>query len=186
MADYALAGLGSCGRDDIDVVLEERRRGFARSFWLQASTLNAKSVDSRRVGDCKRTPWRSDNGYTKNARPDTADRLIKKFTKDVQYGKAAFPDWQVSHMLWSPVVRRSNGNPIYDQFGHLKRMAEEIAAKTGVKITLVINQDYVDAIDALRAFARKETKELKSPVMRFLQIDEWSRKNLKKIRRGVD
>jgi methionine synthase II (cobalamin-independent) len=57
--------------------------------------------------------------------------------------------------------------------------------KSGVKIALVINQDYVDAIDALRAFAREETKELKSSVMRFLQIDEWSRKNLKKIRRRV-
>lgn len=83
-------------------------------------------------------------------------------------------------MLWSPVVHRSSGNPTYDQFGHLMRMTEEIAGKTGIEITLVINQDYVDAIDALRAFARNETKELKSPVMRFLQIDEWSRKNLKR------
>jgi hypothetical protein len=119
--------------------------------------------------------------YTKNARPDTADRLIRKFTKDIQYGKDAFFNWSVDYMLWSPVVRRSNGSPKYDQFVHLKQMTEEIFARTGVKITLIINKDYVDAIDALRFFARNETKELKSPVMRFLQIDEWSRKNLKKI-----
>ena len=119
--------------------------------------------------------------YTRNARPDTSDRLIKKFAKDIHYGQTAFPDWSVNYMLWSPVVKRSNGNPVYDQFGHLKIVVEEILARTGIEITLVINQDYVDAIDALRAFARIETKELKSPVMRFLQIDEWSRKNTKRL-----
>jgi hypothetical protein len=119
--------------------------------------------------------------YTKNARPDTADRLIKKFTKDIQYGKEAFAGWSVQYMLWSPVVKRSNGNPIYDQFSHLKRMTDEILTTTGVQVTLVVNKDYVDAIDKLREFAAAETKELKSPIMRFLQIDQWSRKNLKRL-----
>jgi hypothetical protein len=118
--------------------------------------------------------------YVKNARPDTADRLIKKFLKDIHYGNQAFGDYTVRYMLWSPVVRRSNGKPEYDQFAHLKRVEEEVKSKTGIEIILVINEAYVDAIDALRAFARRETKELKSPVMRFLQIEEWARKNVKR------
>jgi hypothetical protein len=118
--------------------------------------------------------------YVKNARPDTADRLIKKFLKDIHYGNQAFGDYTVRYMLWSPVVRRSNGKPEYDQFAHLKRVEEEVQSKTGIEIILVINEAYVDAIDALRAFARRETKELKSPVMRFLQIEEWARKNVKR------
>jgi hypothetical protein len=118
--------------------------------------------------------------YVKNARPDTSDRLIKKFIKDIQYGSQAFTNYTVSYMLWSPVVRHSNGKPEYDQFAHLKRVEEEVKSKTGIEIVLVINKAYVEAIDALRAFARAETKELKSPVMRFLQIEEWARKNMKR------
>src|SRR3990170_3497603 len=119
--------------------------------------------------------------YVKNARPDTSDRLIKKFLKDIQYGSEAFQGYTVSYMLWSPVVCRSDGKPEYDQFAHLKRVEEEVKAKTDVAIAFVINEDYVAAVDELRAFARQETKELKSPLMRFLQIDEWSRKNAKKV-----
>lgn len=116
--------------------------------------------------------------YVKNARPDTAARLIKKFLKDIEYGNEAFDGYSAVHyMLWSPVVRHSAGKPKYDQFAHLKCVEEEIKSKTYVAVTFVINEAYVRAIDELRAFARQETKELKSPVMRFLQIEEWSRKN---------
>jgi hypothetical protein len=121
--------------------------------------------------------------YVRNARPDTSDRLIRKFVKDVEYGTKAFPGYTVDYMLWSPVVRRSNGKPEYDQFAHLKRVEEEVASRTGVKITLVINRAYVDAIGELRTFARRETEELKSPVMRFLQIEEWSQGNARRIER---
>jgi hypothetical protein len=122
--------------------------------------------------------------YVKNARPDTADRLIKKFLKDIEYGREAFPNYAVEYMLWSPVVRRSRGKPEYDQFAHLKRVEEEIRSKTGIGMVFVVNKAYVEAIDALRKFARRETKELKSPVMRFLQIDEWSRRNLTRSSRS--
>ena len=119
--------------------------------------------------------------YVKNARPDTADRLIKKFIKDIKYGSEAFPECQVDYMLWSPVVRQSGGKPEYNQFTHLKRVEDEVRARTGVKLTFVINQAYIEAINALREFARNETKELKSPIMRFLQIEEWCQKNSTKI-----
>lgn len=117
----------------------------------------------------------------KVARPDTSDRLIKKFVKGIQYGTQAFRGYTIDYMLWSPVVRRSKGKEEYNQFGHLQRALKEIKAMTGVTITLVINQDYVDAIDALREYARRETKEIKSPVLRFMQIEEWARKNAAKL-----
>jgi hypothetical protein len=115
--------------------------------------------------------------YVKNARPDTAGRLIKKFRKDIEYGRAAFDGYEVQYMLWSPVVRHSKGKPEYDQFVHLKRVFDDILAETGVTLQFVINADYAKAIEELREFAAQETKELKSPVMRFLQIEEWCRKN---------
>src|SRR5262245_4894826 len=58
--------------------------------------------------------------YVKDARPDTADRLIRKFLKDIEYGTDAFKDYDVQYMLWSPVVRQSSGKPQYDQYKHLR------------------------------------------------------------------
>jgi hypothetical protein len=117
--------------------------------------------------------------YVKNARPDTANRLIKKFLKDIDYGNQAFADhYAVRYMLWSPVVRRSKGKPEYDQFAHLKKIEDEVRARRGVDIETVINERFLEAIDTLREFARQHTKELKSPIMRFLQIEEWAKKNL--------
>jgi hypothetical protein len=117
----------------------------------------------------------------KIARPDTAGRLIRKFIKDIDYGRRAFPKLDVEYMLWSPVVRRSRQGVQYDQFEHLRQIEDEVRARTGVSLMLVINEAYARAIDELRTFARKETKELKSPIMRFLQIEEWCRKNVDRI-----
>lgn len=121
--------------------------------------------------------------YVKNKRPETADRLIKKFLKDIEYGEEAFADYVVTYMLWSPVVRQSGGNPAYNQFLHLKKIANEVKTKKHVEIKFMINEEYFEAVHQLRTFARNETKELKSPVMRFLQIEEWSQKNLQNIKR---
>lgn len=118
--------------------------------------------------------------YVKNARPDTSDRLIRKFIKDIQYGTEAFGDYTKHYMLWSPVVRISNGKDEYNQFVHLNRVREEIKIRTGVVLECIINSDFAAAIDELRIFADKETKELKSPIMRLLQIEQWCRKNITK------
>ena len=119
--------------------------------------------------------------YTKNARPDTARRLIAKFRKDIAYGSEAFVGYEVTYMLWSPVVRRSKGKVEYNQFAHLDQIKNEVKAQANVDVVFVVNEGYIAAVDELRKVARNETKELKSPVMRFLQIDEWSRNNVKKL-----
>ena len=119
--------------------------------------------------------------YVKNKQPDTEARLVKKFTKDIQYGQRAFRDYNVSYMLWSPVVHRSTGSPKYNQPEVLKEIGNRIKATTGIEIEFVVNEDYLDAINFLRVLARSEPKELKSPVMRFLQIEEWCRKNCSNI-----
>src|SRR5713226_5499380 len=119
--------------------------------------------------------------YVKNARPDTSDRLIKKFLKDIEYGDDAFQGYTVQYMLWSPVVRHSSDKPEYDQFAHLKQVQQEIKNKTDVALVFIVNAEYVLAIDELRKFAAQETKELKSPVMRFLQIEARCLKNAAKL-----
>jgi hypothetical protein len=47
--------------------------------------------------------------YTKDKRPDTCQRLIAKFTKDIEYAEKYFPDYAKNLMLWSPIVRIQRG-----------------------------------------------------------------------------
>ena len=106
--------------------------------------------------------------YTKDKRPDTGDRLARKFIKDIDYGKVAFEGYAKTYMFWSPVVKPSNGKVEYNQFLHLQQAVDEVKKATGIEIKRIINEDYVKAINDLRDFAQKETKELKSPIMNLM------------------
>ena len=58
----------------------------------------------------------------------------------------------------------------------MNHFRQAIRNELGVEVKCVINEEYLEAIHALREYARKETKELKSPIMRFLQIEEYAKK----------
>ncbi len=117
--------------------------------------------------------------YVKNARPDSSRRLVAKFKKDIAYGRVAFEGYKTHYMLWSPVVKDSGGKEEYNQFYHLGILRDCIRDELNIEIKFVINDKYLAAINELRAYARTETKELKSPIMRFLQIEEWTSKRIK-------
>lgn len=114
--------------------------------------------------------------YVKNARPDSARRLLAKFKKDIAYGRSVFSGYNAHYMLWSPYVKDSSGKDEYNQFHHLGLLRAGIKNELNEDIEFIINEKYLAAIDQLRAYAREETKELKSPMMRFLQIEEWALK----------
>lgn len=97
--------------------------------------------------------------------PDTSGRLFTKFTKAIDYGNHIFPEWKVDYMLWSPVVKEPN------QKEALELAQQRIEAERGIKIILMINEKYLKVIDDLRQRARDSRAELKSPLMRFLQIE---------------
>jgi hypothetical protein len=122
--------------------------------------------------------------YTKNKRPDTGKRLARKFIKDIEYGETSFDGYEKIYMLWSPVVKPSNGKDEYNQFSHLQQAVDEVKKITGIEIKRVINEDCVEAINALRRIAQSETKELKSPIMRFLQIEHYATNNLKRVEKA--
>lgn len=118
--------------------------------------------------------------YSTNRKIDTANKLIGKFTRDIEYAEEAFKGYKKIYMLWSPVVIKSRGK--YQQFKHLKKVESVISKKTNITIEFVINDKYVNAINELRIFASNETKELKSPIMRFLQIEHYTSKNADRIK----
>jgi len=116
--------------------------------------------------------------YVKDAKPETGPRLIRKFRKNIEYGKSAFSGYELHFMLWSPVVKDSKGKPENNQFYHLQLVKEAIEDEYGVQIEFVINEGYLKVIDEMRAYVRSESKELKSPILRFMQIEEWTKRRV--------
>jgi hypothetical protein len=117
--------------------------------------------------------------YTKNSRPDTCDRLTAKFIKDIEYGNKYFRDYKKVFMLWSPIVKDSRGKKEYNQMGHLLTMQQNIKRLKHLEIELMINQRFADALAELRKYASIKSEELKSPVLRVLQIEEYLARHIR-------
>ncbi len=56
-----------------------------------------------------------------------------------------------------------------------------LKSEYGVYIEPVINQEYAKCLSKLRAYAAKETKELKSPILRLMQIEEKLTKHVSRL-----
>lgn len=124
--------------------------------------------------------------YTKNKRPDTCERLIAKFTKDIEYAERYFVGYEKEFTLWSPIVKDSKGKIEYNQLDHLNRMVQEIQIRKQVVVQLMINQNFHQAFMELKRYAAATSEELKSPVLRLLQIEAWLEKHINRtsIRRA--
>lgn len=107
-------------------------------------------------------------------------RLTAKFTKDIEYAKKYFPDYEKEFMLWSPIVKDSKGKVEYNQKGHLERMINEIKRTKNVNVQLVVNEKFHEAFLELKKYAASTSEELKSPVLRLLQVEGWLEKHIKK------
>ena len=110
--------------------------------------------------------------YTSAKRPNNIKKLTDKFKRDIDYTKKYLPDFAATYMLWSPVVKARKGESEYDQMKHLEQVKENIAKEREVELQLVINTEFASRLAELRLIARKTTSNLKSPVMRMLQIEE--------------
>jgi len=110
--------------------------------------------------------------YVKERQPDNVDRFVKKFKKGVEYASKYFPDYEKHFMLWSPIVKNQGPTAKHNQTGDIQKIQALIRSKCGVEIEPIVNKDYLRCLDDLRTYARKETKELKSPVLRLMQIEE--------------
>lgn len=83
-------------------------------------------------------------------------------------------------MLWSPIVKDSKGKIEYNQKNHLERMVDEIKRTKNVDVHLMINEQFREAFLELKRYAASTSEELKSPVLRLLQIEGWLDKYLKR------
>jgi hypothetical protein len=83
-------------------------------------------------------------------------------------------------MLWSPIVKSSGGTARNNQMNDVAQVQSKIKAEHGVDVELIINDNFERCLSELRTYASKQTKELKSPVLRYLQIESYLTKHLKK------
>ncbi len=68
---------------------------------------------------------------------------------------------------------------------HVKgcEIVQAIRSEYGLDVQPVINETVQDALEELRVIARRETKELTSSVMRYLQIEERLRRHVDRLTR---
>ncbi|WP_374244917.1 hypothetical protein [Zoogloea sp.] len=111
--------------------------------------------------------------YVKDRRPNNVQKLTDKFSRDIEYANRYFGDYDRHFMLWSPVVKGGNRAPEYHQLQHVAEIGERIRARHGVDVDFVINERFLACIDEMRRYARKATADIKCPVMRLFQIEEW-------------
>ena len=109
--------------------------------------------------------------YVKNKRPDNYNRFIKKFEKDIVYANSRFSSYKKTFMLWSPIVKNQKGKPEYNQLKAVMDVKQYLKDNHNIDLQLIINKTFLDCLDELRAFAGKKTEELKSPILRLMQIE---------------
>ena len=118
--------------------------------------------------------------YVKDRQPNNVDKLTEKFSRDIEYANTYFPDYEKHFMLWSPIVKHSKGTSKHNQLRDHGEIQQNLFIKYGINIEFIVNETFLDCLNELRAFAGKETKELKSPVLRLMQIEEYLLKHAKK------
>ncbi len=120
----------------------------------------------------------------KNAQPDNVNRFLKKFENSISYAKKNFPEYQHVFMLWSPIVRISRETSMHNQMKDIESIQNEIKQKYSIDLEIIINEKFLDCISKLRKIAKEETKEIKTPIMRFLQIEERLKMHVAKLNKS--
>ena len=110
--------------------------------------------------------------YVKDKRPDNVGRLTSKFRKDIEYGITNFRDFERIYMLWTPLAKDTGTMAKSNPFKDIREVKEKIKLELGIDLILFVNEDYMTAVSELRRFASKTSYAMKSPIMRYLQIEE--------------
>jgi|GEM_PF-222382 len=116
--------------------------------------------------------------YTKDNRPDF-EKIYDKFIRNKQYAEQCFKEYKRHvFMLWSPVVKDGKNS----QLKKLQEIQHRLRAN-GIELELVVNERYKQEMDALSEYAASKTEELRSPILRFMQIQAYLDKHLKRLER---
>lgn len=109
---------------------------------------------------------------------DNVGRFVKKFSKNIKYANDHFRDYKKHYMLWSPIVKDPKTGTKSNQTSDIAEIEAELSKQFQVNIDVISNDKYSKCLTVLREYASKQTKELKSPVLRLFQIEEKLKKHL--------
>ena len=110
-------------------------------------------------------------------------KLTEKLSKDIEYANKYFPDYKKHFLLWSPIVKYSGIDTKHDQMRDVREIRDKIKSKYHIEIEFVMNEKFSACLEELRKYAAEETKELESIILRYMQIESYLDKHLKKITR---
>ncbi len=116
--------------------------------------------------------------YVKDKQPNNVKKLFEKFSKDIDYANKYFDGYNKRIMLWSPIVKKSKEGSKHSQVRDLDELQIKIVEKYGIELEYIINDKFLDCMNKLRKHANQKTEELKSPVLRLMQIEESLKKHL--------
>ena len=119
--------------------------------------------------------------YVKNRQPNNVGKLVEKFSKDIEYANKYFKDYKKNFMFWSPIVKNQSQRAKHNQMEDVRQIKAKLKEKYGIEVELVINERFRSCLIELREYASKETKELKSPILRLMQVEEYLKKHVPKI-----
>jgi len=120
----------------------------------------------------------------KIAQPDNVNKFLKKFENSISYAKKNFPKFHHVFMLWSPIVKISRKTSIHNQMRDIEDIRNEMKQKHNVDLEIIINERFLECISELKEVAKKESKEIKTPIMRFLQIEEKLKAHIAKLNKS--
>ena len=121
--------------------------------------------------------------YTKNKRPDNIERLKKKFSKDIEYAQKYFQGYEITAMLWSPIVKKSKVGSVYNQMDSVLEAQKYLKLKYKIEIELVINESFEKYFSELKEIALNLSEEAKSPVIRLMQIEGKLSRHLNRVQK---
>ncbi len=119
--------------------------------------------------------------YVKNKQPNNVNKLTEKLSKDIEYANKYFPDYDKHFMLWTPIIKIPQKSTKKNQARDIADIKANIKEKYNVEVDCIINEKFLECLKKLRNYASKETKELKSPVLRLMQVEEYLKKHVSKL-----
>ncbi len=119
--------------------------------------------------------------YVKNGQPNNVNKITEKFSRDIEYANKYFPDYQKYFMLWTPIVKAPRTITKNNQMQDIEAIKSNLKRDYDVDLECIINEKFLNCLRELRVFARKETQALKSPILRYLQVEEYLQKHVNNL-----
>lgn len=119
--------------------------------------------------------------YTKDNRPNNVNKLTEKYSRDIEYANKYFPDYQKQFMLWTPIIRIPKPTAKNNQLRDIEQIRANILSTYNVELDCIFNHRFLECLREMRQYANRETKNLNSPILRYLQIEEYLTRHVDKI-----